>query len=44
MDADMATESTRLALADMLSKTSADMLLRAQTAQKENLLSIIEQA
>lgn len=44
MDADMANESTRLALADMLSKTSADMLLRAQTAQKENLLSIIEQA
>ena len=43
MDADMATESTRLALADMLSKTSADMLLRAQTAQKKSLLSIIEQ-
>ncbi|MDB2528574.1 flagellin [Alphaproteobacteria bacterium] len=43
MDADMASESTRLALANMLSKTSADMLLRAQTAQKENLLSIIEQ-
>ena len=41
--ADMASESTRLSMADLLSKTSAYMLLRAQTAQKKSLLSIIEQ-